>query len=135
MNICPQCGYENRLGVLICEDCGSNIYDASFGQTRVVADEAQDSHSGDAQYYAGSPTDNGEVVFQIVGAPSIRTRVEQTLILGRMNRNSPRRPDIDLTGCRAYEKGVSTEHAMLGREFGLSQDCGPGQHQWDLYQR
>lgn len=39
--------------------------------------------------------------------------------IGRSDGNSSYRPDIDLSGCKALEKGVSRRHAALVRYQGL----------------
>jgi hypothetical protein len=114
MNICPQCGCENRQGVLICQDCGVNIYDTSFGSTQVMH---RDDLPGatHALHETGQLIRTRQVVFQVMEGPSITTDIEGDMILGRTNIYSPHSPDIDLTKFRAFEQGVSCRHAQLSR--------------------
>lgn len=114
MNICPQCGSENRPGVLICQDCGVSIFDTSFGSTQVM-------HLNDLPAVTQALHDTGQlvasrqVVLQVMEGPVIQAEVEGDMILGRTNIYSPHCPDIDLTKFRAFEQGVSCRHAQLSR--------------------
>jgi hypothetical protein len=116
MNICPRCGYQNRSGVLICDECGVSVFDDIFSHTRVVAQQPDYSVLTAPLHNTGMLVRDRLVVLEFVGAPPIRTQLDQAMVIGRMNRHSPHRPDIDLTAYHAFEKGVSTRHALLGCE-------------------
>lgn len=115
MTICPNCSHNNRVGVLICEKCGMAIFEDVFGGTRRF--QVEDAPAG-----AVNPSGtrhlvrDATVVIHIADASTpIRVQPEAPMVLGRANTRSPRRPDIDLTAYRAFEKGVSCLHASIAR--------------------
>lgn len=116
VNTCPNCNHENRAGVLICEHCGQNIFDRIFTSTRRITSAARQSRplaSIGTQRLGISKS----VIMRIADAPTpIKCDPKTPLTLGRINANNPRRPDIDLTTYRAFEKGVSCRHATLQRQ-------------------
>lgn len=116
MNICPNCSYKNRVGELICASCGASIFDDLFRHTRevtAVPPETVRTASLETRYLA----EGSSVVIRVADAPTpIRFVPEKPIILGRVNNQNPRRPDIDLTVYRAFEKGVSCRHAAIQKE-------------------
>ncbi|HLV35450.1 MAG TPA: FHA domain-containing protein [Spirillospora sp.] len=117
MNICPNCSHHNRVGVLICEKCGVNIFDDIFLRTREMS-YAELTHQS-APLPAHHLVEDSPVFIRISGAQTpIRFDPDQPMILGRTNNQNPRRPDIDLTAYRAFEMGVSCRHATIQRHEG-----------------
>ena len=118
MNICPQCGYQNWLGVLVCDECGATVFDDLFAHTHVVAHATDDPGPTTPLHQTGYLLENSTILLQVEDAPPIKANLETPMILGRMNNRNLQRPDIDLTAYRAFEKGVSSRHALLGCEEG-----------------
>lgn len=116
MNICPNCSHQNRVGELICDNCGVSIFDDLFRHTREV--QAVDvSAIRTASLETRYLVEGSAVVIRIADAPTpIRFVPEKPVILGRVNNQNPRRPDIDLTVYHAFEKGVSCRHASIQQD-------------------
>ena len=115
MNVCPNCSHENRVGVLLCDQCGAGIFDTLFSHTRQVSAEETGYPTGplDTRYLVNDTS----VIIRVADAPSpIRFAPGEPKVLGRVNNKNPRRPDIDLTVYRAFEKGVSCRHATIRRQ-------------------
>ena len=111
---CPYCGTAFRVGTLYCEDCG---------RTLPRTEEAITLPARKLQTIAKRLSDRLKRVSQdeplylyIRGAKEpLRVTDWNHLTLGRVDRNSPRQPDVDLTTYGALEKGVSRIHAMFER--------------------
>ncbi|MCB9456272.1 MAG: FHA domain-containing protein [Anaerolineaceae bacterium] len=126
MRICPICAHSNREGVVICERCGSHITHIPSLPTRQL--EIASIEGGElSRRGTAHLRPNTRVVI------SIRDTEEQLVlktidrvVLGRLNKNISRKPDIDLTPYGAYRKGVSSTHAILKREDNtlIIQDMG-----------
>jgi hypothetical protein len=116
MNICPNCSHQNRVGVLICDNCGVSIFDDLFRHTkevRAVPVESVRTASLETRYLV----EGSSVVIRIADSLTpIRFVPEKPVILGRVNNANPRRPDIDLTAYHAFEKGVSCRHASIQQD-------------------
>jgi pSer/pThr/pTyr-binding forkhead associated (FHA) protein len=54
------------------------------------------------------------IILKINGTEPIMVQADKPIILGRGNNHNPRCPDVDLTAFKAFEKGVSCRHALLG---------------------
>jgi len=116
--VCPYCGYQNRPGILFCEECGKNLQaDAANATlpTRKIDDGAKELAAkatwGTARFNPSSSIlihvrDNAE---PIILQPARRT------IIGRSDTTSTQKPDLDLTPFGALEKGVSRIHAAIER--------------------
>lgn len=116
VNVCPNCSHENRVGVLVCENCGRSIFDDIFNHTRLVTGFIAPTRPLQADGTEWIPASRN-ITLRIRDAQTpIRIDTLQRLVLGRVNNRNPRRPDIDLTAYRAFEKGVSCNHAILYRE-------------------
>jgi hypothetical protein len=116
MNVCPNCSHNNRVGVLICDNCGASIFDDLFRHTKEVRAAAPESVRT-ASLETRCLVEGSSVVIRIADAPTpIRFVPEKPVVLGRVNNQNPRRPDIDLTVYRAFEKGVSCRHASIQQD-------------------
>jgi pSer/pThr/pTyr-binding forkhead associated (FHA) protein len=116
INVCPNCSYENRTGVLVCENCGRSIFDDIFNHTRLVTGTFAATRPLQSATGKLIPA-TGSITLRIRDAQTpIKIDTSRRLILGRVNNRNPRRPDVDLTAYRAFEKGVSCNHAILHRE-------------------
>jgi pSer/pThr/pTyr-binding forkhead associated (FHA) protein len=95
--------------------CGVSIFDHLFGSTRRVAEPEPDYRTAplETRYLV----DDASVIIRVDDAPTpIRFSPDQPMILGRINNQNPRKPDIDLTAYRAFERGVSCRHASIQRQ-------------------
>jgi hypothetical protein len=132
---CPTCGWVNRVGIMVCENCGTNLISGEFTRigTKNLANFRDDLHPEDTQVDAlgGQQLDHGEraaissagtAVFEdtmmlrleIEGAaaPILLYPKAQTS-LGRRDPNTGTMPDIDLTNYAGYRLGVSRMHAVI----------------------
>lgn len=109
---CGECGHENREGVLLCENCHSDIYDILVG-------EAQTKKLGDTSpqdlRLAEPPSSRPLMLYIADGSVPISIERRDNLILGRgtSTGNKSTSVDIDLSDFNAQEHGVSRKHAKL----------------------
>lgn len=125
---CPVCGYENRPGLLMCENCGSLLN--LRAETRRATRDLRDVYRrlGDLQPEAVED----EVVGRIRGTEyesgmAVRLSVDEAArpilvkaaslanqaTIGRRDPNTDQVPDIDLDQFAGYRMGVSRKHALL----------------------
>lgn len=117
MRICRTCQYNNREGMLFCEDCGESLLEVEYaiGSTRPIDEEAFIALTapswGTTHFKAGA-----SIVLHIRDVDQPLTLVPgQQMLLGRNDPGSARNPDLDLTHYGALEKGVSRHHAIINR--------------------
>lgn len=133
---CPACGHKNRVGVLMCEDCGTNL---STGQrtelgTRDLREpEALDDVQSAAEQMvrlgereskaistAGSNTFDRSMSLRIEveggSKPIILKPKHDDMIFGRRDPTTGSAPEVDLTPFAGYRMGVSRRHASLQME-------------------
>ena len=124
---CPTCGFTNRAGVLVCENCGTNLISGEssvLGTRKLHGDE--DDKGGDESKLSTSEMQAiksaGTEVFEesmvlrleIDGAPApilIYPKAETSL--GRRDPATGTMPDVDLTTYAGYRMGVSRRHAVI----------------------
>lgn len=115
MPLCPICDHENRAGVLICENCGADLYDSLIEIVATKQLERIKTRKLAPDITPGSNPSSHPLVIQVRGNDQ-PIPVERTgrLALGRMDPERPEEaPEIDLTPYGASEQGVSREHAAL----------------------
>ncbi len=126
--ICPNCGHRNRPGILLCENCGTNLMTGkqiSVGTRDLKRDAETGSLEGadtldtgqtKAIESAGSGTFTENMVLRIeiegAGTPML-VYPKQEIILGRRDPNTGAMPDVDLTAYAGYRMGVSRSHAAI----------------------
>ncbi len=125
---CPACGQVNRVGSLICENCGSSLVgeQSIVGTKRFVrnadgelVDEDGAKLSTDevnALGSAGSMTFDDDMILrlEVEGAPTpILVFPKGEIALGRRDPATGTMPDVDLTAFAAYRLGVSRKHAII----------------------
>ncbi len=126
--ICPNCGHRNRPGILLCENCGTNLMTGkqiSVGTRDLKRDaetgslegaDALDTGQTKAIESAGSGTFTENMVLRIeiegAGTPML-VYPKQEIILGRRDPNTGAMPDVDLTAYAGYRMGVSRSHAAI----------------------
>ncbi|MBI5669581.1 MAG: FHA domain-containing protein [Chloroflexi bacterium] len=126
--ICPTCGHRNRPGVLLCENCGTNLTtgkqtvlgtrDLKRDQDTAASDGNRllDTGQTKALDSAGSSvfTENMVLRFEIEGAATpMLVFPKAEIILGRRDPNTGAMPDVDLTAYAGYRMGVSRRHASI----------------------
>lgn len=116
MRVCGYCTFDNREGLLFCENCGRPL-----GQTPEVTlptrpfdltGEGLNSRStwGTTQFQADS-----QIILHIRDSSQPIVLIpKKRLVLGRRDSNGTE-PDLDFTPYGALEKGISRVHAVIDR--------------------
>lgn len=117
MKVCQICGYENRAGVLVCENCGASLTGTLLHiQTKTFTE--QDAEEMPVRESAGTATFEPEhaVRIEIAGMEPIVTHPDPEITFGRGDPVSGHKPAVDLTPFAAYRMGVSRRHASIRAE-------------------
>lgn len=102
---CPECGYENRNGMLFCEDCGSVLFDQDAIPTKKLAGSRHRPRDPQAQL---------TVILQVNEETALLQLPAARVIIGRYDANTMESgPDLDLAPYGAGDKGVSRLHVAL----------------------
>lgn len=114
---CPDCGHENRVGELVCTQCGADLYDTLLEQVKTQKLGTRT----DKLLEEGHPSTSRPIVIYITrDDPPISIDRVNGLIIGRIDPDKPDDPenqvDVDLTAYNAAEKGVSRRHLKLNAE-------------------
>lgn len=131
MQKCPNCGQQNRPGVIFCENCGASLIGKLPLSTRTL--DSTDTEQAAIGVDASIVTDvtvQGSATFEqgmalrleIEGSPDpLRFVPKPETIFGRRDPATGDKPDIDLTPFAGYRMGVSRRHAAIrpGDENGL----------------
>ena len=110
--ICSECGHKNREGVLLCENCNSDIYDilVSEAKTRELKE------GGTRELRLAEPPSSRPLMLYVAdGSAPLSIERLNNLVIGRVDPVKPKSGDvdIDLTPFNAQEYGVSRQHARL----------------------
>ncbi len=141
-NKCPTCGLVNRVGVLVCENCGTSLLSgaASVPATRSL----QDKSGGTGQLSAdqlparfldaeklplttlrveskavletaqSGVTEDTILKLEISGGPQpLMVLPKREVMVGRKDLTTGTLPDLDLTPFAGYRMGVSRRHAVF----------------------
>lgn len=124
---CPTCGYSNRMGVLVCENCGTNLISGEStlpgtrqflapGQPKPADTLNLSTEEVQALKTAGTDVFDDTMVLrlEIEAAPApllIYPKAETSL--GRRDPATGTMPDVDLTTYAGYRMGVSRRHAVI----------------------
>lgn len=125
--ICPHCGYENRVGVLLCRSCfrlliAKNLPSNTSKLSQTTAQLGDKAPNTSALPRRGTGTGTlgsmGNIRIYIADArePHDYLLSGTALLLGRRDLNRGIKPDVDLYDYGAFEHGVSRCHALLRRE-------------------
>jgi hypothetical protein len=140
-NKCPTCGLVNRVGVLVCENCGTSLLS---GATSVPSTRSLQDKSGTGQLppdkvpdalldidklplttlridpkpvieaVQASISDDTMVRLEIPGAPNpILIYPKKDVMVGRKDVTTGTSPEVDLTPFAGYRMGVSRRHAVF----------------------
>lgn len=107
---CSDCGYENRAGVLVCENCGSDIYDILVGEVatkKLKRDVTRDLRLTEP------PSSRPLMLYVSDGSTPLSIERLNNLVIGRVDPETNNTVDIDLTPYNAQNAGVSRKHATL----------------------
>lgn len=128
--ICPSCGHRNRPGILICDNCGTNLIagaKSSVGTRDLVSATEAATAAGSSEPLldpaqikaiesAGGSVFTDDMVLRIEiegGATPMLVYPKQEIILGRRDPNTGTLPDVDMTAYSGYRMGVSRTHASM----------------------
>ena len=109
--ICAECGHENPPGVLVCENCGEDIYDLLLGEAATKKLDRKSTR----ELQLDEPSSSRPVLLYIGGAaqPLSINRLNN-LVIGRLDPGDDSKlVDVDLSAFHAQEMGVSRKHARL----------------------
>jgi pSer/pThr/pTyr-binding forkhead associated (FHA) protein len=136
-NKCSFCGFENRIGVLFCEDCGSPLTSSRPStSTRAIPVLSQEPTLEELQSIIQSPIPgtrpttrpSGSTIGMFLFKPGqqlwlqieeaaqpliVHPTIGVDLTVGRHDLEEPYMPDVDLMPYNALDKGISRRHASL----------------------
>jgi hypothetical protein len=123
MNICPECNFENRVGELFCQDCGSPLFEfkregaSDVGGTRHLDVKAAPPQVAAAAWGGTSAlSPEGEILIHIRDHDQpLAVQPKAEMVFGRADAKNNHHPDIDLSPYGAMEEGISRVHARLRR--------------------
>lgn len=127
---CSTCGHPNRMGVLICENCGTSLVAAAatilgtqkFDKNPISpsaapgAEPKLNTAEVNALLSAGADQFDETMILrlEVEGSPMpILVYPREETSLGRRDPAGGTIPDVDLTSYAAYRMGVSRRHAIL----------------------
>lgn len=137
MQQCPNCGHQNRAGVVYCENCGASLFgkmplDTKSLGTTISDDQPETSIDSsvltDVKVQGISSFTPGDMLrLEIEGSPEpVLFEPKTEAIFGRRDPATGAIPDIDLTPFAGYRMGVSRRHAAIRQNNEQSLDL------WDL---
>ncbi len=124
MQECANCGYQNRAGVVFCDNCGASLIGKLPISTKAL-DTGSEAQAGAGGGETGAVKGNqtqGMATFvlgdslklDIEGAvKSVVLQPKTETILGRRDPATGVAPDVDLTPHAGYRMGVSRRHAAI----------------------
>lgn len=113
MALCIHCGHKNRVGSLVCDVCDNIIGTPSDEDETPTINPLQ----AIPELPQSSPIAPEPGIYLIVktpqGARAIPLPPDQSLVLGRIDRDTLKTPDIDLASSGGLDYGVSRFHAII----------------------
>lgn len=108
---CPDCGNENRIGVLLCGKCGADLYEVLL--ERVATKQLSRFQTREFLASGGAAPSSNPMVAYVSGYESpLAIERRANLVLGRGTREADG-VDIDLSDYGAQDLGVSRRHARF----------------------
>ncbi|MCD4685892.1 MAG: FHA domain-containing protein [Anaerolineae bacterium] len=137
MQQCPNCGYSNRPGVILCDNCGASLIGKMPIDTKSLESSSEEEKAEigvdasvltDVKVQGVSEIGTDDVLkLEIEGGPEpIFVEPKAEAIFGRRDPATGAMPDIDLTPFAGYRMGVSRRHAAIRQNDEQSLDV------WDL---
>ncbi|PJF22375.1 MAG: hypothetical protein CUN56_06290 [Phototrophicales bacterium] len=130
--LCVNCGYENRVGIVFCENCGEPIeidmrqpVSSTRGISQSLVEHIDDDPADTVRVDVDAVVQReGTSVFdkhmmlrlEVDGLPEgllFRPYEGRDMILGRRDPQANYIPDIDLMPYGGYSMGISRRHAVL----------------------
>jgi len=109
---CPICETENRPGVIVCENCHSDLYTVLLEQ--VSTKQLDKDRERSLQISKTMPSSNPIVIYVRNADEPIAISRKGQLTIGRMDVDDKTVvPDIDLETHDAHDLGVSRQHIEL----------------------
>ncbi len=135
---CPHCGQLNRVGMVFCENCGTNLHtgEGPEPKTRLFVEEDEDSgvptvpEADEAVQAIREKKGTGHKSARGTGAFTSQTRLkleleswptplelqpepDREIVLGRRDPGATTKLSVDLAPYGAYPLGVSRRHAVI----------------------
>lgn len=118
MKTCPYCAFQNREGVLYCEECGHPLtgdQEVALSPTQLIRQNQEGFH-GRVAWGTAHFTKEARIVMRIRDhADVVELGAADEIVVGRADAKSEQVPDLDLAPYGAAEQGVSRRHAMIRR--------------------
>ncbi len=118
MKTCPYCAFENREGVLFCEECGHPFVgdqEAVLATTQLIQRE-QNGYYGRAAWGTAHFNPGSRLIVRIrEHADAVVVEPREEVFIGRADVQAGQTPDLDLAPYGAAEQGVSRSHAVIRR--------------------
>lgn len=117
MKTCPYCGFENREGVLYCEECGHPFYAQKDAvETTQLSQDVHEGFKGRMTWGTARFEEGAVLVIRIRDVPEpITIEPVKDIVIGRKDPLGGDMPDLDLSPFGAAELGVSRRHAVIRR--------------------
>ena len=124
MQNCPNCGHQNRPGIVFCENCGASLVGKRSLDTKALdtSSEQEVSDMGVSPSVLTGVKTQGTANFdrgdglrlEVEGSPDgVAITPTQETIFGRRDPATGAMPDVDLTPFAGYRMGVSRRHAAI----------------------
>lgn len=115
---CPNCKHDNADGILVCEYCGY-VLDPAAVVRQIETQRFAEADRGKNQPRWGSASfdEQTHLILRVTETSQIiHVAVHKSpegIILGRYDATTETSPEVDLSGFKAEENGVSRRHARL----------------------
>lgn len=132
MQLCSNCGHQNRAGVVFCENCGASLIGKMPLDTKSLEGSSEEEKAQigidasvliDVKVQGAATFQEGDTLrLDIEGSPEpIKLKPKAETIFGRRDPATGAMPDVDLTPFAGYRMGVSRRHAAIrvGDDNGL----------------
>lgn len=127
--LCEHCGYENRIGALLCKNCyrlltvDGKLKTGQLGvMTNRINTSALAARQSQSKRVSGKQRDTFGVNSMLrllihgINAEIVQQFRAGALMIGRTDESRKINPEIDLSRYEAIENGVSRCHALIRRE-------------------
>jgi hypothetical protein len=109
--ICPDCGFNNRVGALVCERCGADLYETLL--EKVSTKQLARFKTREFTTDGGAAPSSNPIVMHVDGFEEpMAVERKNNLVVGRGGQETDG-VDLDLTDYGAQDLGVSRRHAKF----------------------
>lgn len=106
---CPDCGHDNRIGILICEECGADLYELLL--ERVPTRQLANLQTREFTEGVVSPSSNPLVAYFVGYDEPLAIQRRNGLVMGRGKVEEG--VDLDVSNYGGQDLGVSRRHARF----------------------